>query len=108
MSHEACANYPSRDWCRACGGAGQSDAHTRQREEQNGLFVASMDFGSSLMDRNQYRKVAASSPREPLRFLVVKVKPSMMIWSMLVQCKGVEDDAGIKVTVESLNRLGWS
>ena len=34
-------------------------------------------------------------------FLVVKVKPSMMIWSMPVQCKGVEE------TIESLTRLGF-
>ena len=33
--------------------------------------------------------------------------PSMMIWSMPVQCKGVEDRAAIKETVESLNRLGY-
>ena len=39
--------------------------------------------------------------------LVVKVKPSMMIWSTPVQCKGVEDQAAIKETVESLNRLGY-
>ena len=30
----------------------------------------------------------------------------MMIWSMLVQCEGVDDQAAIKETVESLNRLG--
>ena len=30
-----------------------------------------------------------------------------MIWSMPVQCKGVEDKAAIKETVESLNRLGY-
>ena len=35
--------------------------------------------------------------------LVVKVKPSMMIWSMSVQCKGADDKAAIKETVESLN-----
>ena len=29
-----------------------------------------------------------------------------MIWSMLVQCKGVEDQATTKATAESLNRLG--
>ena len=40
-------------------------------------------------------------------FLVVKVKPSMMIWSMPLQCKGVEDQAAIKETVESLNRLSY-
>ena len=37
---------------------------------------------------------------------VATVKPSMMIWSMPVQCKGVEDQAAIEETVESLNRLG--
>ena len=36
---------------------------------------------------------------------MVKVKPSMMIWSMLVQCEGVDDQAAIKETVESLNKL---
>ena len=40
-------------------------------------------------------------------FLVVKIKPSMMFWSMLVPCKGVEDQAAIKEMVESLNRLGY-
>ena len=34
-------------------------------------------------------------------FVVVKVKPSMMIWGMPVQCKGVEGQAAIKETVES-------
>ena len=38
---------------------------------------------------------------------MLKVKPSNMISSMLVQCKGVEDRAAIKDTVESLNRLGY-
>ena len=43
---EACCHNPYRDWCRACvGGAGRSDAHKRQREEQNRLPVASMDYG---------------------------------------------------------------
>ena len=40
-------------------------------------------------------------------FLVVKVQPSVMIWSVPVQCKGVEDQAATKETVESLNRLGY-
>ena len=40
-------------------------------------------------------------------FWVVKVKPSITIWNMLVQCKGVEDLAAIKEAVESLNRLGY-
>ena len=31
----------------------------------------------------------------------------MTIWSMPDQCKGVEDQAAIKETVESLNRLTW-
>ena len=38
---------------------------------------------------------------------MVKVKQSMMIWSTPVQCKGVDDQAAIKETVESLNRLGY-
>ena len=40
-------------------------------------------------------------------FSVVNVKQSMIIWSMLVQCKGVEDQAAIKEIVESLNRRGY-
>ena len=40
-------------------------------------------------------------------FSLVKVKPSMMIWSMLAQCTSVEVQAVIKATVESLNRLGY-
>ena len=37
-THEACGHYPCRERCRACvGGAGRSDAHKRQREEQNNL-----------------------------------------------------------------------
>ena len=40
-------------------------------------------------------------------FLVVKVKPSTRIWSKFVHCKSVEDQAAIKETVESLNRLGY-
>ena len=61
--------------------------------------------GPSLMDRDKQRKVTAKSPGEPLRFSV-KVKPIMVIWSMLVQWKGLEDQAAIKETAESLNRLG--
>ena len=45
-TYEASAHCPYRDWCRACaGGAGRSDFHKRQREEQHGLLVASMDYG---------------------------------------------------------------
>ena len=39
--------------------------------------------------------------------MLVKVKPSNVISSMFVQCKGVEDRAAIKDTVESLDRLGY-
>ena len=45
--------------------------------------------------------------KEATPFLLVTVNPSMMIWSMPVQCKGVDDQAAIKETVESLNRLGY-
>ena len=45
--------------------------------------------------------------RRATPFLVVKVKPNMMIWSMLVQCKGVEAQATIKETVESSNRVAY-
>ena len=38
---------------------------------------------------------------------MVEIKPSVTIWSMFVQCKGVEDYAAIKETVEPLNRLGY-
>ena len=31
----------------------------------------------------------------------------MMIWSMPLHCKAVEDQAAIKESVESLNRLGY-
>ena len=47
------------------------------------------------------------STRGATPFWVLKVKPSMTIWSMPDQCKGVEDQAAIKETVESLNRLTW-
>ena len=40
-------------------------------------------------------------------FLTVVAKPSMMFRSMLVQCKGVDGQAAIKETVESLCRLGY-
>ena len=98
-THEECGRYPYRDWCRACvGGAGRSDAHKRQREEQNSLPVASMDDTDG--DNGEHTKGATPF------LLVLRVKPSMMIWSMPVQCKCVEDQAAIKETVESLNRLG--
>ena len=75
-SHEACGHCPYRDWCRACvGGTGLSDAHKRRHEEQNGLLVASMEYGFFIDGHT----------RRTTPFLVVKVKPSMMIWSMPVQ-----------------------
>ena len=45
-NHEACGQYPYRDWCRACvGSTVRSDAHKRRHEEQHSLLVASMDYG---------------------------------------------------------------
>ena len=100
-SHEVCGYYPYRDWCRACfGGTRWSDAHKRRHEEQNCLPVASMDYGF-FTDGDDGEHTTGATP-----FLLVKVKPSMMIWSMPVQCKGEEDQTAIKGTVESLNRLG--
>ena len=86
-THEACGHYPCRDWCRACvGGFGRSDARKRRLEEQNSLPVASMDY-RFFTDGDE------SDTRRATPFLVVKIKPSMMMWSMPVQCKGVEDQA---------------
>ena len=73
---------------------GRADAHKRRQEEQNSLPVASMDYG--------FFTDGGATP-----FLVVRGKPSMTIWNVPVQCKGVEDQAAIKETVESLNRLGY-
>ena len=90
---EACGHYPYRDWCRACvGGTGRSDAHKRQHEEQNSLLAARMVCGF-FTDGDFGEHTRGATP-----FLVVEVKPSMMIWSMLVQCKGVEDQAASKET----------
>ena len=58
-------------------------------------------MGSSLM------RITVSTPKEPLRILVVKVQPNIKIWNILIQCEGVEDMAAVKETVESLNRLGY-
>ena len=100
-THEACGNYPYRGWCRACvSGTGRSDARTRRHKEQNSLPVVSMDDGL-FTDGYDVEHTRGATP-----FLVVKVKLSMMIWSMLVQCEGVEDQAAIKETVELLDRLG--
>ena len=101
-TNEACRHSPYRDWCRACvGSTGRSDAYTRRHEEQNSSPVASMDHGFFTDgDYDEHSKGAT-------QFLVVKVKPSMMIWSMPVRCQGVEDQAAIEEMVESLNRLGY-
>ena len=100
--HEACGHQPYRVWCRACvGGTGRSDARKRRHEEQNRLPVASMDY-RFFSDGDDGEHTKGSAP-----FWVVKVKPSMMIWSTLVQCKGVEDQAAITKTVELLNSLGY-
>ena len=89
---------------------GSTDCYTRSvwslsvsrlvpwHEEQNSLPVPSMDNGF-FIDGDDGEHTRATP------FLVVKVKPSMMIWSMTVQCRGVLE-AAIKETVESLNRLG--
>ena len=70
---------------------------TNDSVKNNGLLVASMEYGF-FTDRDDGAHTKGSTP-----FLVVKVKPSMMIRSMPVQCKGVEDQATIKETVDSLN-----
>ena len=103
-THEACGHYPYLDWCRACvGGTWLSDAHKRQWETQHTLLTASMDYASlEATSRDD-----GEHTREATPFLVVNVKSSMMIWSIPVQSKGVEDQAAIKETVESLNRLGY-
>ena len=99
-THEACGHYPYRGWYRACvGGTGRSDARKRRHEEQNSLLVASTDYGFFADGDGEHIRRATPC--------LVKVKPSMMIWSMRVQCKGVEDQAVIMETVESLNRLGY-
>ena len=69
-------------------------------EEQNSLPVASMDYGF-FTDEDDGEHTKGATPS-----LVVKVMPSMMIWSTPVPCKSVDDQAAIKDTVESLNRLG--
>ena len=95
-------HYPNRDWCRACvGSTGRSDAHKRRHEERNRLPVASMDYGFFTAGDDGEHTTGVTP------FLVLKVKPSMMIWSMPVQCRGVEDWAAIKDTVETSNRLGY-
>ena len=61
--------------------------------------MASMDYGF-FADGDDGEHTRGTTP-----FQVVKVKPSMMIWSLPVQWKRVEDQAAIKETVEPLNRF---
>ena len=91
-THEACSHYPYRDWCRACVGGAGSDAHKRRYDDQNSLLVASMHIGF-FTDGDNGEHTMGATP-----FLVVKVKPSVMVWSTLVQCKGVEDQAVVEQT----------
>ena len=101
-THEACCHYSYRDWCHTCfGGAWRLDAHKRRHQEQNNLLVASMDYGF-FADGDDGEQTRGATP-----FLVVTVKPSMMIWSMPVHCNGVEDQLAINTTVESWYRLGY-
>ena len=63
-AHEACGQYPYRDWCRACvGGAGLSDAHkaTAGKTKQSTCGKHGL-WGSSLMDRSQRRETTESTP----------------------------------------------
>ena len=66
-----------------------------------------MDLGFFTDRQEQTSKGDGKITREVTPILVLKLKPSMMIWSMLVQCKGAEDQAETEETVESLNRLGY-
>ena len=87
-----CGNHPYRDWCRvSVGGAGRSDAHKRQREEQNGLPV---DYGFFTDGQEPTPKGDSEITKGATPFPVVKVN-------------GVEDQAATKETVDSLNRLGY-
>ena len=61
--------------------------------------MTSMDYGF-LTDGDDGEHTKGATP------FLVKVKLRMMIWSMPLQCKGV-DDLAIKETVELLNRLGY-
>ena len=98
-THEACGHYLYRDWCRACWWHWAVNTLTNDGMKNKTVCLCrAWTTGSSLTE------TTVSTPG-PLPFLVVKVKPSMMIWSMTVQCRGVLE-AAIKETVESLNRLG--
>ena len=99
-THEACGHCPYRDWYRACVGV---TGRTLTNDGMKNKTVCLCEHGLWVLHRwgDDGEKTRGATP-----FLMVKVKPSMMIWSMLVQCEGVDDQAAIKETVESLNRLG--
>ena len=95
-AHEAGGHYPYRDWCRACvGGAGRVDPHKTQTEEQNAIPVAAMDYGfftdGESEELSSAQALGAEVPKGATPFLVVKCKPSMVIMSAPVRCKGIED-----------------
>ena len=56
--------------------------------------MASMDYGFFTDGQEPTSKDDGEHIRRATPLWVVKVKPIMMIWGMLVQCKGVEDPAG--------------
>ena len=70
--------------------------------------MASIDYGFFTDGQEPTLKGDSETTRGATPFLVVNVKPNTMIWSTRGQCEGVEDQAAIKKTVESLNRLGYS
>ena len=79
---------------RLCWSIERSDDHKRRHEEQNSLLVASMDYGFFTGDDGEHTRGATP-------FLVVKAKPSMMIWSMPMQrCGGPGSDQGNERVVE--------
>ena len=69
--------------------------------------MPSTDHGLFTDGQEQASRGDGEITRRATPFFVVKVKPSMMIWSMPVHCEGVEDHAAIKEAVESCNRLGY-
>ena len=66
----------------------------------------SMDYGFFTDEQEPTSKGDSENAKGAFPFLVVKVKQSVRIWSMPVQCTSVADEAANNVTVESLSRLG--
>ena len=87
-THEACSHYPYRDWCRACVGVlgGQTLTNDGVMSRTVWLWPACMDYGF-FTDGDE------SDTRGATPFLVVNIKPIVMLLSMLVQCKVVGDQA---------------